>query len=110
MTGYTRVKNAVLRRMWTGTFRHKPCAHLDQIGHPQPSADVCRECVALGDTWPALRMCMTCGYVGCCDKAKNRHMARHFETTGHPVIRSYRERGMDWLWCRVDQALLDSER
>ncbi|MGZ4618912.1 MAG: hypothetical protein ACXV3F_09375, partial [Frankiaceae bacterium] len=64
MTGYTRVKNAVLRRMWTGSFRRKPCSHLDQIGHPQPSADVCRECVALGDTWPALRMCMTCGYVG----------------------------------------------
>jgi monovalent cation/hydrogen antiporter len=55
-------------------------------------------------------MCMTCGYVGCCDKAKNRHMARHFDVTGHPVIRPYREPGMDWLWCRVDQTLLDSER
>ena len=46
---------------------------------------------------------------GCCDKAKNRHAARHFELTGHPVIRAYHERGMDWLWCRVDQTLLDPQ-
>ena len=109
MTGYTRIKNVALRRMWTGSFRRKPCSHLDQIGDPAPSAEVCVECVAQGDTWPALRMCMTCGYVGCCDKAKNRHMARHFELTGHPVIRAYHERGMDWLWCRVDQTLLDPQ-
>ena len=107
VTGYTRVKNAVLRRIWTGSFRRKPCLHLDQIRTPQPSAEVCEECVALGDTWPALRMCMTCGYVGCCDKAKNRHSAKHFESTGHPIIRPYHERGMDWLWCRVDKTLLD---
>jgi uncharacterized UBP type Zn finger protein len=109
MTGYTRIKNAALRRMWTGSFRRKPCSHLDQISDPAPSAEACVECVAQGDTWPALRMCMTCGYVGCCDKAKNRHMARHFELTGHPVIRAYHERGMDWLWCRVDKTLLDPQ-
>jgi uncharacterized UBP type Zn finger protein len=109
MTGYTRIKNAALRRMWTGSFRRKPCSHLDQLRDPAPSAEVCVECVAQGDTWPALRMCMTCGYVGCCDKAKNRHAARHFELTGHPVIRAYHERGMDWLWCRVDQTLLDPQ-
>ena len=109
MTGYTRIKNAALRRMWTGSFRRKRCSHLDQVSDPAPSAEVCVECVAQGDTWPALRMCMTCGYVGCCDKAKNRHMARHFELTGHPVIRAYHERGMDWLWCRVDETLLDPQ-
>ena len=109
MTGYTRIKNAALRRMWTGSFRRKPCSHLDQLCDPAPSAEVCVECLAQGDTWPALRMCMTCGYVGCCDKAKNRHAARHFELTGHPVIRAYHERGMDWLWCRVDQTLLDPQ-
>ena len=107
MNGYTRAKNAILRRLWTGSFRRKSCSHLDQVHNPQPSARVCQECVALGDTWPALRMCMTCGYVGCCDKAKNQHSAKHFESTGHPIIRPYRERGMDWLWCRVDKALLD---
>jgi uncharacterized UBP type Zn finger protein len=109
MTGYTRIKNAALRRMWTGPFRRKPCSHLDQISDPAPSAEVCVECVAQGDTWPALPMCMTCGYIGCCDKAKNRHMARHFELTGHLVIRAYHERGMNWLWCRVDKTLLDPQ-
>jgi uncharacterized UBP type Zn finger protein len=32
-------------------------------------------------------MWLTCGYVGCCDKAKNRHAAKHFEATGHPIVR-----------------------
>ena len=109
VAGYTRAKNAVLRRIWTGSFRRRPCSHLGQIRDPRPSADVCEECVASGDTWPALRMCLTCGYVGCCDKAKNRHAVRHFESTGHPLVRPHRERGMDWIWCRVDKSLLDPQ-
>jgi uncharacterized UBP type Zn finger protein len=99
----------VLRRAWTGTWRHSPCSHLDEATPGvQPQSQVCRECRELGDTWPALRWCLTCGYVGCCDKAKNRHAAGHFEATGHPLWRPLHERGMDWVWCRVDQVLLDS--
>ena len=107
MNPYTRAKNSILRRLWTGSFRRRPCSHLDQIHEVGPQAEVCEECVALGDGWPALRMCLTCGYVGCCDKAKNSHAKKHFELTRHPLVRPYKERGMDWTWCRVDQALLD---
>jgi uncharacterized UBP type Zn finger protein len=72
-----------------------------------PASEVCQECVALGDSWPALRMCVLCGYVGCCDKSKNKHAREHFRQTGHPLTRPYKERGMDWVWCYVDEALLD---
>ena len=102
-----RLKNAILRRAWTGRFSQKECGHLDMLRDVEPRSEVCDACVATGDTWPALRMCATCGHVGCCDKAKNRHAHAHFEETGHPLTRPYRERGMDWLWCYEDQALLD---
>src|SRR5262245_22831091 len=102
------VKNLFLRRSWTGSWKKKPCSHLDRITPGvRPLSEVCEECVALGDTWPALRMCLTCGYVGCCDLAKNRHAPKHFEATGHPMWIPYHERGMHWVWCRIDNALLD---
>lgn len=102
----------LLRKMWTGQFSEKPCAHRDQIRvtrPPRPTLkdNVCAECVALGDTWPALRMCMICGYIGCCDKSKNKHARKHFDETGHPLIRAISP-GEDWVWCYVDNALLKS--
>jgi hypothetical protein len=104
----TKIINLFLRRVWTGQFRSKPCSHVHlaraDIG---PASEVCAECVALGDSWPALRMCLLCGYVGCCDKSKNKHAREHFRQTGHPLTRPYKERGMDWVWCYVDEALLD---
>src|SRR5512134_3349562 len=103
----SRVKNAVLRRIWTGRFSAKACTHLDMVRDVQPRSEVCDPCVASGDTWPALRMCLICGHVGCCDKAKNQHALQHIRATGHPIARPYRERGMDWLWCYEDRALLD---
>ncbi len=51
-------------------------------------------------------MCLICGYVGCCDTSKNRHAREHFEQTGHPLIRPM-DRGQHWIWCYVDEALLD---
>jgi Zn-finger in ubiquitin-hydrolases and other protein/Bacterial regulatory proteins, luxR family len=104
----TKIINVFLRRRWTGQFRSKPCSHVDlapsDIG---PASEVCGKCVALGDSWPALRMCLLCGHVGCCDKSKNKHAREHFRQTGHPLTRPYKERGMDWVWCYVDEALLD---
>ena len=104
---FRRLINALLRKMWTGQFAEKPCSHLGAIRDVRPASEVCEACVAAGDTWPALRMCLTCGYVGCCDKAKNRHAPKHFDETGHPIWIPYHERGMRWVWCRIDNALLD---
>src|SRR3712207_8905761 len=35
-----------------------------------------------------LRMCLSCGNVGCCDSSVGRHAERHFSTAHHPVMRS----------------------
>ncbi|HEY4690982.1 MAG TPA: UBP-type zinc finger domain-containing protein [Anaerolineae bacterium] len=83
----------------------KPCTHRDLIRNVTPSARGCEECLKIGDAWVHLRLCLTCGHVGCCDDSKNKHATQHFHATGHPVIQSF-EPGEDWMWCYVDQTLL----
>jgi hypothetical protein len=54
-----------------------------------------------------LRLCLTCGHVGCCDSSTNKHATKHFHATGHPVIKSA-EPGEGWGWCYIDQVRFDS--
>ncbi|MGH8403397.1 MAG: UBP-type zinc finger domain-containing protein [Gammaproteobacteria bacterium] len=63
------------------------------------------ECVAKGDTWVQLRICMACGRVGCCDSSKNRHLSAHYHSTGHPIIKTI---GIepDWTSCYPDNTYL----
>jgi uncharacterized UBP type Zn finger protein len=82
----------------------RQCAHLEGIRVTETGKHVCEDCVKTGDTWVHLRMCMSCGHVGCCDSSKNRHATRHFETTGHPLMRSI-EPGERWVWCYVDEIM-----
>ncbi|MFJ1901764.1 UBP-type zinc finger domain-containing protein [Streptomyces sp. NPDC088115] len=85
------------------------CSHLDQVRRVAPdSADSCTECVAIGDTWVHLRVCPTCGHVGCCDSSRNKHATAHHSATGHPLIRSY-EPGETWWWCYEDELTFDVE-
>ena len=63
------------------------CSHLNQIGAVTPGSEGCAECLAKGDTWVHLRLCLTCGHVGCCDSSKNKHATKHFQATGHPIMR-----------------------
>jgi len=84
------------------------CTHLDQIQEVVPSGDGCQECLKIGDWWVHLRICMTCGFVGCCDSSKNRHATKHYHATKHPIIRSF-EPGEDWFWCYPDELLFELE-
>lgn len=81
------------------------CSHLDLIRDMTPSTTVCEECVASGDTWVHLRMCLVCGHVGCCDQSKNKHATRHYHDTGHPVIQAVGG-WEDWAWCYEDEVYL----
>jgi predicted ester cyclase len=97
------VPEIILKVLFTGQVADKACRHLDDIRMTEPTVDVCQDCVAQGDIWPALRMCLICGYVGCCDTSKNKHMKQHYEQTGHPIFRSIRlDEG--WIWCYADNA------
>jgi uncharacterized UBP type Zn finger protein len=78
------------------------CTHLDQIRDVMPQSRGCEECLRMGDSWVHLRLCLTCGNVGCCDSSKNKHATKHFHVTSHPLIRSL-EPGDDWAWCYVDE-------
>ena len=82
------------------------CVHLNQIRDVKPSAAGCEECLQMNDRWVHLRMCLTCGHVGCCDSSKNKHATKHFRATNHPIIRSFQP-GEDWRWCYVDELMLD---
>ena len=62
----------------------------------------CPECIAAGEIWLELRMCMHCGHVGCCDSSENRHASKHAHAAGHPVMRTL-QAGEDWMWCVVDE-------
>ncbi len=80
------------------------CTHLDQITITEPPEPVagCEECLKIGGRWVHLRMCESCGKVGCCDDSPNRHASAHFAETRHPVIRSL-EPGEQWSWCFLDE-------
>jgi len=82
------------------------CTHLNQIHDVKPSAHGCEDCLKTGDNWIHLRMCLTCGHVGCCDSSKNKHATKHFHVTHHPIMRSA-EPGEDWMWCYVDEIMLE---
>jgi CPA2 family monovalent cation:H+ antiporter-2 len=81
------------------------CTHLGQVRKVVPGTRGCEECLQTGDRWVHLRLCMTCGHVGCCDSSKNKHATKHFHATEHPIVRSL-EPGDEWGWCYVDEVML----
>src|SRR5262245_44911557 len=79
------------------------CTHLDRIRVTELPASIagCEACLKTGDRWVHLRMCLTCGKIGCCDSSPNRHASRHAREDDHPIARSA-EPGESWSWCFVD--------
>jgi len=82
------------------------CSHLKFVVTDIPNTSGCEECLAMGDTWVHLRLCRTCGHVGCCDDSKNRHATKHFHSTRHPIVTSLEPRE-DWSWCYVDEVAME---
>jgi uncharacterized UBP type Zn finger protein len=83
------------------------CSHLDhvKITRLPEAVDGCEECLAIGDGWVHLRICLECGHVGCCDDSPNRHATGHAHGTDHPIIRSL-EPGEEWSWCYLDEVAM----
>jgi len=82
------------------------CEHFDEIQPVDARTNGCEGCLALGERWTQLRVCLTCGHVGCCEDSKHAHALQHFNTTGHPMIASF-ERGDTWGWCYVHKRYFD---
>ena len=90
----------------SGSLPAERCAHLDSVNDVRPRSKGCEECLKVGDTWVHLRICRSCGHVGCCDSSKNKHATKHFQATGHPIVASL-EPGETWSWCYVDEVMLE---
>jgi hypothetical protein len=82
------------------------CTHTSSIAHVTPSALGCEECLKSGSRWVHLRLCRTCGHVGCCDDSPHRHARAHFHATKHPIIEGY-DPPEGWGWCFVDDVEVD---
>ncbi|MFF3019004.1 UBP-type zinc finger domain-containing protein [Streptomyces sp. NPDC057939] len=85
----------------------RACGHLDGAGEGEPPArsEGCARCREAGLRWVHLRLCLTCGHVGCCDSSSGKHAASHAAASGHPLARSAEE-GEAWAWCYEDELFL----
>ena len=105
MSKQQRAVDVVQRFLFQRSFRHRECSHLEQVKpHALPDL-VCPRCEVEGTKPVHIRMCLLCGEAGCCDSSKAKHARRHFEETGHPLIRSI-EPGEVWGWCYLDKAYI----
>lgn len=79
-----------------------PCDHVRLAREVTASANGCEDCLSNGGTWVHLRICMTCGHVGCCDSSPGQHATGHWHRhRDHPLVRSF-EPGENWWWCYPD--------
>lgn len=79
----------------------KYCEHVSEIVEVTPSDEGCEDCLKVGGRWVHLRLCQSCGHVGCCDNSPNRHATKHYHATKHPIIKSF-EPGEEWGFCYPD--------
>jgi uncharacterized UBP type Zn finger protein len=84
----------ILRRF---THSATSCAHLPEAP-PEPAADRCQEC---GSRYN-LRLCATCGHVGCCESQLG-HARAHALGEGHPVIYQM-PAPTGFIWCYEERA------
>ena len=84
------------------------CSHLDAVEVVELPGEIagCEECLALGMQWVHLRMCQSCGHIGCCDNSPGKHATAHYGATQHPIIRSA-EPGESWSWCYPDELMFE---
>jgi len=89
------VRLSVTQRSVTG----ETCADLEAFPPVTTAQDpTCQTCVDDGIQWVALRQCLVCGNVACCDSSPGQHAAAHFHDTAHPVMQTA-EPDEDWRWC-----------
>ncbi len=102
-----RSERIAVAELLTPPWTQDECDHLrvsDSFADPVPLSETCLECLESGQNPVALRLCLTCGHVGCCDSSEGKHATAHFERINHPVIRSFQP-GESWRWCYIDELL-----
>jgi uncharacterized UBP type Zn finger protein len=82
------------------------CEHFSTVEAVTASANGCEDCLAIGSKWNELRICLTCGHVGCCEDSEHAHALQHFKATGHAMIASF-EPSETWGWCYIHRRYFD---
>lgn len=90
------------RRRGAGRVNRHPCGHVAAVNPVQPYSTGCQDCLANGDDWIELWLCLSCGWVACSDDSPRRHARAHYEETDHPVAVTLRL-GPRAMWCYVHQ-------
>jgi monovalent cation/hydrogen antiporter len=82
------------------------CKHLPEkiVG---PRAKMCEE--HKSPTPFSLRVCLTCGHVGCCDSTIGQHARAHGEKEKHFVMASYPADKTSFIWCYIDDDYLEPD-
>lgn len=81
------------------------CEHLKKARDIKPKIEKCEDCTKMGNqSWFNLRVCLTCGHIGCCDSSFYKHATKHFQETKHPVMKTL-EAGKSWKWCFIDEVV-----
>lgn len=87
----------------TDDDQNSSCEHAEQMRILEPKGElVCKECVENNYKWVHLRLCTSCGHIGCCDSSKYKHATKHFHESEHPIILSL-EQEENWAWCYTDE-------
>ena len=83
------------------------CPHVTAVQPVKARTAGCEECLKIGSPWVHLRLCLTCGHVGCCDSSKNKHATKHYRKSKHPIVKSF-EPGENWRWCYPDELFMET--
>lgn len=83
-------------RLITRSTSTTACEHVPAETAP-PQADRCQEC---GSSF-SLRLCATCGHVGCCESQAG-HARSHALSVDHPVIYQM-PADSGFIWCYADR-------
>jgi uncharacterized membrane protein len=66
--------------------RRGSCSHLAFIVDAGWQSPIfCEECLVAGTGWSSLRVCLSCGHVGCVEGSSGGHAAQHYAETDHPI-------------------------
>lgn len=86
-----------------GNIKTNECPHISATNSAalESTGATCAEC---GLNAP-IRVCMTCGHVGCCEST-NSHALAHSKSTAHPLIRELPISENSFTWCYTCNAYL----
>lgn len=85
-----------------GQMKITDCKHYPQ----NPAKPRTQKCEGGDISRFGLRVCLTCGYVGCCEDDPGQHALKHSQESGHQVIASYPADENSFIWCYKDNDYL----